>query len=121
MLTLFVLNSGKKGKRVRESVALLAGAISQLVFVDSPSEILMENVDNEWFLVLYDNEAIDLNLATTIRFLIREPSEDIFSFMINGIEMQIQSRLFRKGVVPIQNFTIAGWKSKLVLDGWVNV
>jgi hypothetical protein len=125
MLTLFVKLTNEPNKSVEKTLNSLSGLYDDVYFIDNMIEINDYRKENSWYLVLYDNEFVNIDLKNAISSILKmEVGLDAVIFLEvypDGTMFQ-SPRMFKKYVIlkkdclmPLSKFS----NLERILDGWI--
>lgn len=125
MLTLFVKLTNEPNKSVERTLSSLSNLYNEVYFVDDINEINYYEKETDWYLVLYDNEFVSVDLKDAIGNILKmEIDLDAIIFLeIYSDGTMFQSpRMFKKNVslkwnslMPVDKFS----NLERILDGWI--
>jgi len=122
-LTLFVVNSCADSKDDTETIDSFGAMASEVHRVASLDEINATDRVEDWYGVIYDNEAIDDPLKEGLKVFLKETKADVLVLFKKVAEKKAfrSPRIFRRHItlkdgslLPEQNV-----KFETVLNGWV--
>ena len=100
-LTVFIKRSNHPmadKDKTKKSLEHMDFSVKQFVFIDKFENIDYEGIQTDWYLILYDNEALDKELLESMPVLLNETRTKVFSFykIQEDKKYSICPRLFRK-------------------------
>lgn len=102
-LTVFIKRSNHPmadKDKTKKSLEHMYFSVKQFVFIDKFENIDYEGIQTDWYLILYDNEALDKELLEAMPTLLNETRIKAFSFykIQENKKYSICPRLFRKEI-----------------------
>ena len=125
-LTLFILKTTEENKSLTSTTASVDDLFDQFAVVENINEINGAFKKNDWFLVLYDNECLSVDLKEAVKnILTMDIAFDALIFFQKDTDDKLYQspRLFRKHVRLKENSLLPeddSMKMVRILDGWVN-
>ena len=126
MLTLFILKTSEENKSVKETFQSLEGIDHEGCLVKNIEEINNSEKNTDWYLVLYDNEYLSVDLKEAVKNILTMdiPFDALIFLQKDLVGKFYQSpRLFKKHVRLKENSLLPeddSMKMVRILDGWVN-
>ena len=125
-ITLFIKKSGSlKADCVKTTTSFKHEDIilKDIIFIDKFTDINYGKIKSEWWIVLYDDEFIEIRLLDTFDVICNQMIFDAFSFYKIDRESKVTlcPRLFRNWVEIESDrlYPSTPVKMEAILDGWV--
>jgi len=126
MLTLYVLRSKGDTIDIRKTAKSVGDVMRCVVSVNYSFDI-DPDVVTSWYMVLYDNEVADVELAASFRSFLSFKGADVFKIYKKlgpaPYRFSIAPRIFRSGIKLRDNSLIPevcdGLRFETILNGWL--
>lgn len=126
MLTLYILETTEYNRSVTKTVRSVEPALRQFNVVKSIDDINAQTYKRPWYLVLYDNEYLSLDLRKAVENILKMDIQyDALIFLQKDTDGKLYQspRLFKKHVKLAKDCLLPedrSIKMERILDGWVN-
>ncbi len=123
-MDLFILPSGSEYADVKETAESFEGIPFFYKQVSNLQAIIDEEIDAGWYMIMYDDEYIDDNMAKAIPIYLLSQFEVLECYKRTDDKVgTISPRLFRENIKPQRDSllpaNIKELKTSRILDGWI--
>jgi len=123
-MNIFILPSGSAQADSKKTAESFEGIPFMYKQVDSLQDIIYEDTEGDWYMIMYDDEYIDENLAKSIPVYLLSQFDVMECYRKTGEKTgTISPRLFRGHIKPqwdsLLPADIQNLKTTRILDGWI--